>query len=330
MYILHIQGQLHGQMPTKVSYELHRSTIPEEEGPEGSGDQPQPIREARDISGDQTLPIRSKEPEAGTQFPSRSSSISYYQPADSTMVPGSSAPSQPGTTGKQTGPSPIPSGPSPIPSGTPAIPELPETPNQGIQVSYITKTLPDGRTVQTRIVRGPVQRKARIIKINRELPNGEHELISTLQVPGDQEVDIDQTVKSILSGGGVPAGQQPAHPAGPPAGPAVPLEHYDNIPQHEQNHIKPGVPSPIQTHIGDIIDETKPPVSGRRTSLRDKFRWRPRSRSSSTSSVPPQSPGSIASSTGVPYERQNSTGPVIGFERHITTLGEDDGSITYR
>ncbi len=188
------------------------------------------------------------------------------------MVPGSSVHSQPGTTPPKTGTSAIPSGPTAIQSGTPAIPGVPDLSQQGVQVSYITKTLPDGRTVQTRIVRGPVQRKARIIKINRELPNGEHELISTLQVPGDQEVDIDQTVKSILSGGGAPVPGAPvpgapavskAKPSPAPVPPVVPIEHYDNIPQHEHNHVKPGGPlPPVQTHIGDIVDETKPPLSG--------------------------------------------------------------------
>ncbi len=274
-------------MPTKVSYELHRSTIPEEEGPEGSHDkdQPttgardrshdpaQPTTGARDISHDQTLPIRGRDHETGTQVPSRTSSVSSYQNTDdSSMVPGSSVHSQPGTPAPKTGTSPIPSGPTAIQSGTPAIPGVPDLSQQGVQVSYITKTLPDGRTVQTRIVRGPVQRKARIIKINRELPNGEHELISTLQVPGDQEVDIDQTVKNILSGGGAPVSGAPisgaptvskAKPSPTPAPPAVPIEHYDNIPQYEHNHVKPGGPLPaIQTHIGDIVDETKPPLSG--------------------------------------------------------------------
>ena len=122
---------------------------------------------------------------------------------------------------------------------------------QDIQVSTITKTLPDGRTVQTRIVRGPVQRKARIIKINRELPNGETELLSTLQVPGDQEIDIDETVKSIVAGGKKHvdfqgkssetikgAGIKRKHK--PP-----PLEQYDNIPL--ENHVQP-TPPPQPTH----------------------------------------------------------------------------------
>ena len=63
-----------------------------------------------------------------------------------------------------------------------------------IQVSTITKTLPDGRTVHTRIMRGPVKTRRRIIKINRELPSGETELLGTYEAQGGGE-GVEKTVK---------------------------------------------------------------------------------------------------------------------------------------
>ena len=63
-----------------------------------------------------------------------------------------------------------------------------------VQVSTITKTLPDGRRVQTRIIRGPIKTRRRIIKINRELPSGETELLGTYEAPIAEE-DVNKTVR---------------------------------------------------------------------------------------------------------------------------------------
>ena len=153
---------------------------------------------------------------------------------------------------------------------------------QDIHVSTITKTLPDGRTVQTRIVRGPVQRKARIIKINRELPNGETELLSTLQLPGDQEVDINETVKNIVADTNK---ETEAHGKVPEAfvtgiqreQKPPPLEQYDNMPK--QNHVQ-SFPLPhstvVRAPLADISEDIKP-TPPRRQSLKEKFRDRFRS-----------------------------------------------------
>lgn len=78
--------------------------------------------------------------------------------------------------------------------GFTGTPDDQEKPGGDVQVSTITKTLPDGRTVHTRIMRGPIKTKRRIIKINRELPSGETELIGTYEAPSADE-DVDSTVK---------------------------------------------------------------------------------------------------------------------------------------
>ena len=181
---------------------------------------------------------------------------------------------------------------------------------QDIHVSTITKTLPDGRTVQTRIVRGPVQRKARIIKINRELPNGETELLSTLQLPGDQEVDINKTVKNIVAGTNK---QTEAHGKVPETvvtgiqreQKPPPLEQYDNMPHS----------TVVRAPLADISEDIKP-TPPRRQSLKEKFRDRFRSRSSSASSAPLTPTSSMGSdSQRSPFERTNSLGPIYGNER---------------
>ncbi len=68
---------------------------------------------------------------------------------------------------------------------------------QDVQVSTIMKTLPDGRMVQTRVFRGPVQTRKRIMKISRELPGGKTELLGTFE--GDENLDISQALTKALS-----------------------------------------------------------------------------------------------------------------------------------
>ena len=260
--------------PTKVSYQLHKTTIPEE-GESGS-----------------EIRIPPGSPESG--------SPSELPPKGHTLVETSTISPKPPQTDRG---------------------QLTPPMKQDIHVSTITKTLPDGRTVQTRIVRGPVQRKARILKINRELPNGETELLSTLQLPGDQEIDIEETVKNIVSDGK----KEPAETdkveivnediKRDRKGSA--LEQYDNMPQ--QNHIHTTRPpaTPIQAPLADISEELRP-VS-RRQSIKDKFREKFRSRSPSASSMPLTPTPSIGSEPPrSPFERVHSIGPIQSFDRYCT------------
>ena len=60
-----------------------------------------------------------------------------------------------------------------------------EDPGENV-VQTTSKTLPDGRCVHTRVVRGPTKCTKRILRISRDTPNGP-ELISTMEVaPGEQ------------------------------------------------------------------------------------------------------------------------------------------------
>ncbi len=229
-----------------MSYELHKSTIPEEDVEAGPAEPPGPLD-----TGPPAAPSTRPPPSPGTRPPTASPQV----------PPGSL---QPG---------PLPPGPQ-VPEVTPDKGLTPPLPTkQNIQVSTITKTLPDGRRVQTRIVRGPVQRKARIIKINRELPNGETELLSTLQLPGDQEIDIDETVKNIVSGGGAGGRQVTIETEG---GKRRASTEYDNVPRTAttpttpiQNHVGP--PGGSLAPLADISEELRP-VQPRRQSLKEKFK----------------------------------------------------------
>ena len=275
--------------PTKVSYQLHKTTIPEETE-NGAEQQEQPSEPPPTTSSAEATPISGTLPPKGHTVIETSTISPRPEEGTGTLSP-------PG--------------------------------KQDIQVSTITKTLPDGRTVQTRIVRGPVQRKARIIKINRELPNGETELLSTLQVPGDQEIDIDETVKSIVAGGKKHvdfqgkscettkgAGIKREHK--PP-----PLEQYDNIPL--ENHVQPTPPpqpTPVRAPLADLSEDIKPiPAPPRRQSLKDKFRDKFRSRSPSASSVPiTPTPSMGSDSQKSPFERVNSIGPIYGYDRQVSNM----------
>ena len=57
------------------------------------------------------------------------------------------------------------------------------------QVHTSTKTLPDGRRVHTRVVRGPPRCTKRIIRISRETPNGT-ELLSTMELEPGKEFTL--------------------------------------------------------------------------------------------------------------------------------------------
>ena len=277
-----LQGQfpqIPGQGPTRVSYQLHKPAIPEEteNGTEQGAEQTEVSPDHPPSSSSDTVPLPGILPPKGHTLIETSTISPKPQVSD---------------------------------DGSPRLPG-----KQDIQVSTITKTLPDGRTVQTRIVRGPVQRKARIIKINRELPNGETELLSTLQLPGDQEVDINETVKNIVAGTNKQAEIQGKVPEAVVAGikreqKPQPLEQYDNMPQH--NHVKP-FPTPVQAPLADISEDIKP-APPRRQSLKEKLRDKFRSRSSSASSVP-LTPTPSSDSQRSPFERTNSLGPIYGYER---------------
>ena len=294
--------------PTKVSYHLHKTSIPEEESENGG--------EPREARSDRPTPTTTT---TTTSTLDNTPSSGTLPPKGHTVIETSTiSPSKP---------------PQVVTPGEPVQPG-----KQDIQVSTITKTLPDGRTVQTRIVRGPVQRKARIIKINRELPNGETELLSTLQIPGDQEVDIDETVKTIVAGGKKQVVDMQGRPTTatttteaviPDVGirrdhkPPPLVEQYDNVLPHE-NHVSPRTPAlstPVRAPLADLSEDTRPvpPVPPRRQSLKDKFRDKFRSRSPSASSVPMTPTPSVGSdSQKSPFERVNSIGPMYGYERQVS------------
>ena len=108
-----------------------------------------------------------------------------------------------------------------------------------VQVSTISQTLPDGRKVHTRVIKGPVRCTKRVMKIMKETPNGP-ELLATVEVPPGGDVNsILESIPQALIGGD--------------RGPVKILDgDYDNIPLRET----PGSPHLV---LRSPDKESKPP-----------------------------------------------------------------------
>ncbi|ELT88527.1 hypothetical protein CAPTEDRAFT_209645 [Capitella teleta] len=70
-----------------------------------------------------------------------------------------------------------------------------------VKVSTITKQMPDGRTVHTRVIQGPVRTKKRLMRITKETPEGP-ELLAEVEAPPDGDMSkILQFLPAALSKG---------------------------------------------------------------------------------------------------------------------------------
>ena len=156
--------------------------------------------------------------------------------------------------------------------------------DQNVQVSTIHKTLPDGRIVQTKIYRGPVQKRKRIIKINRELPNGETQLLGEIQADPNEKLDIPNAISTVLAqslsdlpgtGEGLPP--PPPSPRVVPATPTIreieepspqPKPKYDHVPHIPASEGIPFVDdTPIATPRSQTPTPTQPLLPDRRTPI---------------------------------------------------------------
>ena len=203
-----------------------------------------------------------------------------------------------------------------------------DTSQKTVQVSTISKKMPGGKSVHTRLIQGPVRCTKRIMKIHRDGPNGP-ELIAEIEAPPDGDINkaIQSALPAALTGDRAASGDYDNVAPNFQAGTPKPSSRESTPPVNDHTPLikPPSIDEPkpatkpqvqFQTEPQTPAPETKPHgfFRGRRPSLRPQFGRK-------QSLAPPASPTNLL--PGAPS-------PDRSPDRKRDSLAEDEAIQVYK